>query len=97
MVCERLKQQQMIRPAVTTVERWVVTARMQAHHASLNRLQFLLTPERMALLDSLLVSETETGPTPLYRLRQPADTNTPAALLHTLAKFIPTAPLLKEP
>ena len=40
MICERLKQQQMIRPAVTTVERWVVIARMQAHHASLNRLQF---------------------------------------------------------
>jgi hypothetical protein len=39
MICERLKQQQMIRPAVTTVERWVVTARMHAHHASLSRLQ----------------------------------------------------------
>jgi TnpA family transposase len=87
MICERLKQQQMIRPAVTTVERWVVTARMQAHHASLSRLQPLLTPERMTLLDSLLVSESDQGPTPLYRLRQHADSNTPTALLHTLDKF----------
>ena len=63
MICERLKQQQMIRPAVTTVERWVVTARMQAHHASLNRLQPLLTPERMTLLDSLLMAESDQGPT----------------------------------
>jgi len=47
MICERLKQQQKIRPAVTTLERWVVTARVQAHHESLHRLQPLLTPERM--------------------------------------------------
>jgi hypothetical protein len=87
MICERLKQQQIIRPAVTTVERWVVTARMQAHHASLNRLQPLLAPARMMLLDSLLVSESDPGPTPLYRLRPPADRNTPTALLHTLDKF----------
>jgi Domain of unknown function (DUF4158) len=57
MLCEHLKQQQRSRPAVTTVERWVVTTRIQAHHESLHRLQFLLTPERMTLLDSLLVSE----------------------------------------
>jgi TnpA family transposase len=88
MICERLKQQQLLRPAVTTVERWVVTARMQAHHASLNRLQPLLTPERITLLDGLLVTESEQGPTPLYRLRQHADTNTPTALLNTLDKFI---------
>jgi len=37
MIGERLKQQQMIRPAVTTLERWVVTARMQAPHESLRR------------------------------------------------------------
>jgi hypothetical protein len=91
MICERLKQHQMIRPAVTTVERWVVTARMQAHHASLNRLQCLLTPDRITLLDHLLVSESETGPTPLYRLRQHADTNTPTALLHILDKLITLA------
>lgn len=88
MICERLMQQQLLRPAVTTVERWVVTARMQAHHESLNRLQPLLTPERVKLLDGLLVTESEEGPTPLYRLRQHADTNTPPALLNTLDKFI---------
>jgi len=88
MICERLKQHQLIRPAVTTVERWVVTARMQAHQESLNRLQPLLTPERITLLDSLLVSEAEQGPTLFYRLRQHADTNTPTALRHTLDKFI---------
>jgi hypothetical protein len=76
---------------MTTVERWVVTARLQAHQESFNRVQGLLTPERMTLLDSLLVSESETGPTPLYRLRQHADTNTPTAILHTLDKLITLA------
>ena len=88
LLCEHLKQHQLIRPAVTTVERWVVTARMQAHHESLKRVQFLLTPERMTLLDSLLVSESDQGPTPLSRLRHHADTNTPTALLNALDKLI---------
>jgi Domain of unknown function (DUF4158) len=87
MICERLKQQQMIRPAVTTLERWVVTARMQAHHESLRRLQPLLTPERVTLLDSLLFTEEDKGKTQLYQFRQPAISNTPTALLSTLGKF----------
>lgn len=86
MICERLKQQQQIRPAVTTVERWVVTARMHAHHESLRRLQPLLTPERMTMLDSLLVPEHDQGKTALHRLRQQATSNTPPALLNTLGK-----------
>ena len=88
MICERLKQQQMIRPAVTTLERWVVTARMQAHHESLRRLQPLLTPERVTLLDSLLITEEDKGKTQLYQFRQPAISNTPTALLSTLGKFV---------
>ena len=31
-VCAHLKQQPWLRPAVTTLERWVITARLQAHH-----------------------------------------------------------------
>src|SRR5712691_9417618 len=88
MICERLKQQQMIRPAVTTLERWVVTARMQAHHESLRRLQPLLTPERVTLLDSLLMTEEDKGKTQLSQFRQPAISNTPTALLSTLGKFV---------
>ena len=88
MICERLKQQQMIRPAVTTLERWVVTARMQAHHESLRRLQPLLTPERVTLLDSLLITEEDKGKTQLSQFRQPAVSNTPTALLSTLGKFV---------
>lgn len=87
MTCEHLKHQQILRPGVTVVERLVVTARTQAHHESLERLASLLTPERVALLDGLLVPDTEQGAIPLYRLRQHADTNTPAALVEALDKF----------
>jgi hypothetical protein len=87
-VCEHLKQQHMLRPAVTTLERWVVTARMQAHEESLHRLQPLLTRDRMALLDRLLVPEPDTGKTPLYWRRQHAMSNTPPALLDALSKTI---------
>ena len=88
MVCEHLKQRRMLRPAVTTLERWVVTARLQAHHESLHRVQPLLTPDRIALLDRLLVAEPGHGRTPLYWLRHQAISNTPAALLDTLDKLV---------
>ena len=84
MICERLKQQQKIRPAVTTLERWVVTARVQAHQESLRRVQPRRTPERMPWLDSVLVAEEEQGKTQLSRFRQPANTHTPPAWLSTL-------------
>ena len=53
----------------------------------MRRLRPLLTPERMTLLDSLLVAEEDQGKTQLSRFRQPANSNTPTALLSTLGKF----------
>jgi TnpA family transposase len=38
MACEHLKQQQVMRPGVTILERLVVAARVQAHHESFRRL-----------------------------------------------------------
>jgi hypothetical protein len=87
LACEHLKQHQRVRPGVTVVERLVVSARTQAHHESLRRLQPLLTPERLALLDQLLLPEQAKGRTPLSWLRQHAMSNTPAALLDALEKF----------
>jgi len=87
MTCEHLKQQQMLRPGVTVLERLVVTARTQAHHESFHRLQPLLTLDCMALLDRLFVPEQDTGKTPLSWLRQHATSNTPSALLDVLGKL----------
>jgi TnpA family transposase len=87
MTCEYLKQQQILRPGVTVVERLVAAARTQAHHESLERLSPLLTPERTALLERLLAPDADQGAIPLYRLRHHADANTPAALVEALDKF----------
>ena len=54
----------------------------------MRRLQPLLTPERVTLLDSLLITEEDKGKTQLYQFRQPAISNTPTALLSTLGKFV---------
>ena len=86
MACEHLKQQQLMRPGVTILERLVVSARLQAHHESFRRLQPLLSQPVMDFLDSLLALEPDSGRTTLYTLRQHATTNTPAALVKALDK-----------
>jgi TnpA family transposase len=87
MACEHLKSQHLVRPGVTILERLVITARTQAHHESLRRLQPLLTPHRMTVLDGLLAPAEDSGKTPLYWLRQYATSNTPPALLNALDKL----------
>jgi hypothetical protein len=84
MACEHLKQQQLMRPGVTILERLVVSARLQAHHESFRRLHPLLSQTVMDFLDSLLALEPDSGRTTLYTLRQHATTNTPAALVRAL-------------
>src|SRR5262245_22293759 len=54
MTCEHLKQQKLMRPGVTVLERLVVSARLQAHDASLSRLPPLLSQPVIDCLDSLL-------------------------------------------
>src|SRR5262249_19165387 len=87
MTGEYLKQQKLLRPGVTMLERLVVTARAHAHHTSFHRLQPLLTPDCLVVLDQLLVPAQETGKTPLYPVRQHATSNTPSALLDVLNKL----------
>jgi hypothetical protein len=87
MACEHLKSQHLLRPGVTILERLVITARTQAHHESLRRLQPLSTPNRMTLLDGVLAPAQDSGKTPLYWLRQYATSNTPPALLNALDKL----------
>ena len=66
----------------------VASARNAAHQESLARLSGLLTPERKALLDSLLEPDPVSGKTQLFWLKQPAVTNSPSALLEVLDKFV---------
>ena len=66
MTCEHLKQQKLMRPGVTILERLVVSARLQAHYESLSRLQPLLSQPVIDCLDSLLAPEPDSGRTTLY-------------------------------
>ena len=88
LLCERLQQVKIVRPGITVLERMVASARNAAHQESMAQLSGLLTSERKALLDSLLESDLSSGKTPLFWLNQPAVTNSPAALLEVLDKFV---------
>lgn len=63
----------------------MVSARLQAHHASLNRLQPLLSQTGMDCRARFLAPAPDSGRTTLYTLQQHATPHTPAALVHALA------------
>ena len=84
---QKLLREGFVRPGITVVERMVATARSEAHEASLRKLAPLLTEERKALLDSLLVPDAPGGRTPLGTLRRHATANSPRALLEVLGKL----------
>ncbi len=86
-LCEKLRREGFVRPGITVVERMVATARKEAHEESLRRLTPLLTEERKALLDGLLVPDSPGERTPLGWLRQHATANSPRALLEVLEKM----------
>jgi len=85
--CEKLRRERFVRPGITMIERMVATARKEAHEESLRRLSSLLTEERKALLDRLLVPDSPGERTPLGWLRQHATANSPRALLEVLGKL----------
>src|SRR5262249_10626076 len=72
LACERLRGAQLIRPDLQMLERLVVHARHQARRETYRLLSPMLTDERKAMLDALLVTDEETGRTPLAWLRQEA-------------------------
>ncbi len=88
LLSEKLKQEKVIRPGVTVLERMVAAARSSAHQVSLARLSELLTTERKALLDNLPEPDPSSGQTILSWLKQPAVANSPTAILEVLDKFV---------
>lgn len=77
LLCDKLLLEKIVRPAVTTLERMVITARTVATTETFHRLQFLLTPSTKAFLDSLLIADKTTGRTPLTWLGRNETTNSP--------------------
>ena len=72
LACERLRQEQLVRPGMTSLERLVVTARTNARQETVRRLASVLTPERKKLLAALLVSEESHRPSRLAWLQRAA-------------------------
>jgi hypothetical protein len=86
LVCEKLRRDQIVRPGITRLERLVATARQQAHDETFRRLTPLLTEERMAFLDRLLIPDPEAGRTVINWLRREATSHSAPQMVETLKK-----------
>jgi hypothetical protein len=87
LACERLRQEQIVRPGITSLERFIVAARTNARLETFRRLTPVLTPERKKLLDELLVPEESHRPSSLAWLQHAAISNAPKAILGVLEKL----------
>jgi TnpA family transposase len=72
LACEKLYRERIVRPGVTRLERFVATAREQAHEETFRQLIPLLTNEQKTFLDGLLQPDATTGRTLLSWLRHEA-------------------------
>src|SRR4030095_3032904 len=88
LACEKLCRERIVRPGVTRLERFVATAREQAHEETFRQLTPLLTDERQTLLDGLLQPDATTGRTLLSWLRQEAVSHAASHIIATLTKIV---------
>lgn len=88
LACEKLYRERIVRLGVTRLERFVATAREQAHEETFRQLTPLLTDERKTLLDGLLQPDTTTGRTLLSWLRQEAVSHAASHIIATLTKIV---------
>jgi TnpA family transposase len=88
LACEKLYRERIVRPGVTRLERFVATAREQAHEETFRQLTPLLTDERTTLLDGLLQPDATTGRTLLSWLRQEAVSHAASHIIAPLTKIV---------
>jgi hypothetical protein len=87
LICEKLREDKIIRPGITSLERVIAEARHKAETETMVRMAPILKSECKSLLDSLLVLEKERGRTLLSQLRQSATSNSPKAILGNIEKL----------
>jgi TnpA family transposase len=87
LACDKLRREQIVRPGLTRLERFVATARQQAHEETWHRLTPLVTEARGSLLDGLLVSDPQTGRSLLQWFRREATSHAAPQLVETLQKI----------
>ena len=88
LACDKLRREQIVRPGITRLERFVATARQQAYEETWHRLTPLVTEERRAVLDGLLVPDPQTGRSTLQWLRREATSHAATQLVETLQKIM---------
>lgn len=88
LACDKLRREHMVRLGITRLERFVATARQQAHDETWRRLAPLVSTERQTFLDALLTPDPSTGRTPHSWLRQEAVSPAAAQIIATLQKII---------
>lgn len=84
---EWLYKQRLVRPSITTLERWVISARQIADEYSYQVLAASLNESTRQSLDKLLVSDTVRGESLLNWLRRPAQGYNAENILDALAKL----------
>lgn len=88
LACEKLRQDKVLRPGLSRLERLVITARNQARHETARHLAPLLTDLRRVQLDALLSPDVALGRTRLAWLQHGAVTASPSTILATLDKLV---------
>jgi hypothetical protein len=86
--CDKLRREHMVRLGLTRLERFVATARPQAHDETWRRLAPLVNPERHTVLEALLTPAPSTGRTLHSWLRQEAVSPAASQIIATLHKII---------
>jgi hypothetical protein len=84
----KLPRERMVHPGVTRLERFVATAREQAHEEPFRPLTPLLTAERKPFLDGLWQLDATTGRTRLSWRRHAAVAHAASQSLATLTKVV---------
>ena len=87
LACEWLRQEKIVRPGVTRLERVVAAARERAQAETYRRLAPLLTSELRDQLDAVLQPDPVTGRTRLAWLQREATAITPSAILTEIGKL----------
>lgn len=87
MTCQKLRQQKILRPAITTLERLIGSMNELAHQETFRRVQFLLTDPLKRQLDELLTVDSALQISRHRWLIQPAVTNNPLAVNNTIDKL----------
>jgi TnpA family transposase len=82
-----LRREHIVRLGLTRLERFIATARQQAHDETWRRLVPLVSLERQPFLDTLLISDPSTGRTPHSWLRQEAVSPAASQIIAPLRKI----------